>query len=58
MSDGLLTINEVAGYLKLNRATVQRFCREGKLPAIKFDKSYRVRREELESWIESKRKAA
>jgi excisionase family DNA binding protein len=49
----LLTVLEVMSYLKVCRATVQRWCKEGKLPAVKIGKEYRIRRSDLERWYES-----
>lgn len=49
----LLTVLEVMSYLKVCRATVQRWCKEGKLPAVKIGKEYRIRRSDLEKWYES-----
>ena len=46
----LLTVLEVMSYLKVCRATVQRWCKEGKLPAVKIGKEYRIRRSDLENW--------
>ncbi len=51
--DDLLTVLEVMNYLKVCRATVQRWCKEGKLPAVKIGKEYRIRRSDLEQWYES-----
>ena len=51
--DDLLTVLEVMNYLKVCRATVQRWCKEGKLPAVKIGKEYRIRRSDLENWYES-----
>ncbi len=48
MLDEILTIDEVAGYLKLSRTTVWRLCSEGKLPAVKIGRSWRVDRAEIE----------
>lgn len=51
--DDLLTVLEVMNYLKVCRATVQRWCKEGKLPAVKIGKEYRIRRSDLEHWYDS-----
>ncbi|MBI4497229.1 MAG: helix-turn-helix domain-containing protein [Chloroflexi bacterium] len=51
--DDLLTVLEVMNYLKVCRATVQRWCKEGKLPAVKIGKEYRIRRSDLERWYET-----
>ncbi|MCX6024638.1 MAG: helix-turn-helix domain-containing protein [Chloroflexi bacterium] len=50
----LLTVLEVMAHLKVCRATVQRWCKEGKLPAVKIGKEYRVRRRDLDSWYDAK----
>ena len=46
--DEILTVREVAKYLKLSRTTVWRWVKEGKLRAFKLGRSWRVRRSELE----------
>ncbi len=48
MLDEILTIDEVADYLKLSRTTVWRLCTEGKLHAVKIGRSWRVDRAEIE----------
>jgi excisionase family DNA binding protein len=52
--DELLSAEEVGRILKLSRSTVQRWCHEGKLPAVKMGKSYRLRRKDLDGWFERK----
>jgi excisionase family DNA binding protein len=51
----ILTVDEVAGYLRVSRATVCRWCGSGKLPAFKIGKGWRVQRGELEGFIRSQR---
>jgi excisionase family DNA binding protein len=46
--DEILTVREVAEYLKLSRTTIWRWVKEGKLQAFKLGRSWRVRRSELE----------
>lgn len=53
--DELLTVTQVMDYLKVCRATVQRWCKAGELPAVKIGKEYRIRRSDLEFWYEGKR---
>ncbi|MCX6020596.1 MAG: helix-turn-helix domain-containing protein [Chloroflexi bacterium] len=55
--DELLTVTQVMDYLKVCRATVQRWCKAGELPAVKIGKEYRIRRVELDRWYEGKRTA-
>lgn len=42
------TINEVAEVLRLNKYTIYRYIREGKLKAVKMDRAFRIPDEELE----------
>ncbi|PDW01825.1 helix-turn-helix domain-containing protein [Candidatus Viridilinea mediisalina] len=51
----ILTVEEVAIYLRVSRATVCRWCSSGKLPAFKIGKGWRVQRGELEGFIREQR---
>ena len=51
MPEDILTIREVADYLKVTERTLYRLVQEGKLPAVKVGNSWRFRREDLERWI-------
>jgi len=51
MADDILTIREVADYLKVTERTLYRLVQDGKLPAFKVGNSWRFRREDLERWI-------
>ena len=50
----MLTIAEVAKYLKLHELTVRRLAREGELPAFKVGRQWRIKRDLLETWISSR----
>lgn len=53
-SDGeILTLDEVAAYLKAGKRTVYRFAQNGELPAFKLGGTWRFRRSELERWIDA-----
>lgn len=54
MAQELLSVDDVTRILKMSKATVQRWCREKKLPAAKIGKEYRIRRQDLEQWYEAK----
>lgn len=54
--DELLTIAEVAAYLKLSRRTAWRWCKSGLLPAVKIGHQWRVARTDLEDFVQSQRK--
>jgi excisionase family DNA binding protein len=47
----LLTVEEVAAYLRVAPATVYRWCRNGRLRAIKIGKEWRIARGDLESFL-------
>ncbi|MFM5070296.1 helix-turn-helix domain-containing protein [Aeromonas veronii] len=47
----ILTIDEVAAYLKASRRTVYRLAASGKLPAFKLGGTWRFRRGDLDQWI-------
>ena len=47
MSNNLLTLDQVAEQLQLHVKTVRRYVREGRLPATRVGKSYRVAAEDL-----------
>lgn len=49
--DEILTIEEVAAYLKAGRRTVYRLAANGQIPAFKLGGVWRFRRAELELWI-------
>ncbi|HAS3030123.1 TPA: helix-turn-helix domain-containing protein [Vibrio parahaemolyticus] len=55
MVDQILTLKEVAAYLKLAEKTAYRLASEGKLPGFKVGGSWRFKREDLELWIDQQK---
>jgi excisionase family DNA binding protein len=51
LSDEILTLEEVAAYLKAGRRTVYRLAANGQIPAFKLGGTWRFRRTELDQWI-------
>ena len=49
--DEILTLDEVAAYLKAGKRTVYRLAQKGEIPAIKLGGTWRFRRSELDRWI-------
>ncbi len=47
----IMTVKEVAGFLRLKEATVCRLASEGKLPGVKVGKSWRFDRAALERLV-------
>jgi len=52
MSDEILTLKEVAEYLKLAEKTAYRLAAEGKIPGFKVGGSWRFKKKDIETWIE------
>ena len=43
----LLTVKEVADYLRVSRVTAWRWCQQGVIPAFRIGRNWRIRREDL-----------
>lgn len=54
----ILTLKEVASYLKLAEKTAYKLAAEGKLPGFKVGGSWRFKSEDVESWIKQKKSEA
>lgn len=55
MSEQIMTVKDVASYLKLNERTVYRMATSAKIPAFKVGASWRFKREDIEKWIEKQK---
>jgi excisionase family DNA binding protein len=51
MGDQIMTVTEVAQYLKVNDRTVYRMAASGEIPAFKVGASWRFKPAELEVWM-------
>lgn len=51
MTDEILTLKEVAEYLKLAEKTAYRLAAEGKLPGFKVGGSWRFQKVDIQKWI-------
>ena len=51
MLNDVMTVSEVAEYLRVNPQTVYRKAKAGELPAVRIGRAIRFRRTELESWL-------
>ena len=52
MNDEILTIKQVADYLKVNERTIYKLASDEKIPAFKVGGSWRFQRKAIEEWIE------
>lgn len=55
MADQIMTVKDVASYLKLNERTVYRMATSAKIPAFKVGASWRFKRADIEKWIEAQK---
>lgn len=56
MNDEIMTLKEVAEYLKLAEKTAYRLAAEGKLPGFKAGGNWRFKQSDIEKWIEENKK--
>ena len=49
----LLTIDEVAEYLRVKRRTVYDWVKKGKIPAIKTVGQWRFNKDKIDAWLEN-----
>ena len=52
VDDKILTLKEIADYLKLTERTLYRLTQGGKLPGFKVGNSWRFRLRDIDNWIE------
>ena len=55
MTDHILTLKEIAEYLKLTEKTAYRLAAEKKLPGFKVGGSWRFKMSDLQAWIEEQK---
>ena len=51
-SKAFLTTGEVLGYLRITPRTIYRLIRSGELPAVRIGRQWRVRRTDLDAWLD------
>ena len=49
----ILTIDEVADYLRVKKRTVYDWAKKGKIPAIKTVGQWRFKKDKIDEWLES-----
>ena len=58
MPDRLLTVDELAEWLRMPRATLYNWVSEGKLPYVKVGPRLRFKAQQIEAWILEREHAA
>lgn len=51
IEDRILTVEEVASFLKLSEATIYRMAQEGKIPAKRVGRSWRFSQAQIQEWF-------
>lgn len=55
--DAVLTIDELAVYLKIAKSTLYKLAQEGKLPGQKVGRHWRFRKETIDRWLDEQQGA-
>jgi excisionase family DNA binding protein len=53
MQENLLTTEQVAQYLRIDKFTVYRLVTQGKIPAFKVGNQWRFKRRMVEAWLKT-----
>ena len=51
-AESIMTIEEVADYLKIPRSTVYKLAQEGKIPCQKVGRQWRFRKRTIDKWLD------
>lgn len=51
----VLTIEELAAYLKISKSTLYKLTRRGEIPCQKIGRHWRFRKEAIDRWLEETR---
>ncbi|MCU0665851.1 MAG: helix-turn-helix domain-containing protein [Candidatus Omnitrophica bacterium] len=53
VTSGLMTIDDLAGYLKVSRRTIYEWLKTHKIPAVKLIGQWRFKRDKIDAWLDS-----
>ena len=56
MKENVMTVREVAKYLKMKPVTIYKHAQEGKIPAFKVGATWRFKKNTIDSWIAEQEK--
>lgn len=57
INSGLMTIEDLADYLKVTRRTIYEWVKHDKIPAIKLVGQWRFKKDKIDAWLDNKSKA-
>lgn len=55
--DTVMTIDELAVYLKLSKSTLYHFARDGRVPGVKVGRHWRFHKDSIDEWLRKGGKA-
>ncbi len=58
IAGSVLTIDELAAYLKVAKSTLYKLCQEGKVPGQKVGRHWRFRKETIDRWLDEQQRDA
>jgi excisionase family DNA binding protein len=53
-ADDVMTIEELAAYLKLSKSSLYQFARAGKVPGVKIGEQWRFQKSAIDEWMRSR----
>lgn len=56
MSEDIMTLQELAEYLKLSDRTIYGYAQRGIIPGIKIGAAWRFRKNEVDHWLDEQRR--
>ena len=56
MANQMMTVDEVANYLKMKVVTIYKHAQQGRIPAFKVGSSWRFKISTIDKWIEKQEK--
>lgn len=56
INSGLMTIDDLAEYLRVTRRTIYGWVKQNKIPALKLVGQWRFRKDKIDAWLEDKSK--
>jgi excisionase family DNA binding protein len=51
MASSMMTVEELAKYLKMKTVTIYKHAQEGKIPGFKVGSKWRFKKETIDEWI-------
>ncbi|MFA5410297.1 MAG: helix-turn-helix domain-containing protein [Candidatus Omnitrophota bacterium] len=54
INSGLMTIEDLSGYLKVTRRTIYEWLKHNKIPAVKLVGQWRFKKDKIDAWIENR----